>query len=80
MTFLFSNVCVYCTPFNLSFQGKRRCMGENLAKSTLFLFFATFMHSFDFMVPAKDNLPSIEGYDGITLSPKPFKLKISPRL
>lgn len=53
-------------------------MGENLAKSTLFLFFATFLHSFEFEV-AGTTMPSTEGYDGITLSPKPFKLLIRPR-
>lgn len=61
------------------FIGKRRCMGENLAKSTLFLFFATFLHSFEFEVPMRTVMPSIEGHDGITLSPKPFKLLVRPR-
>lgn len=60
-------------------SGKRRCMGENLAKSTLFLFFATFLHSFEFRVSQGHSMPSTEGYDGITLSPKPFKLVITPR-
>lgn len=60
-------------------SGKRRCMGENLAKSTLFLFFTTFLHSFEFFVPNGHPMASIEGYDGITLSPKPFKLVLKPR-
>lgn len=64
-------------PFGL---GKRRCMGENLAKSSLFLFFASFMHSFNIRVPKGEPLPDIVGLDGITLSPKPFKLILSPRL
>lgn len=56
--------------------GRRRCMGENLAKCSLFLFFASFMHAFDFQ--AKE-MPAIEGYDGITISPYPFKLILKSR-
>lgn len=69
----------YAYWIHWSIQGKRRCMGENLAKSTLFLFFATFLHSFEFSAPPGSGMPRIDAYDGITLSPKPFKLLIKPR-
>lgn len=49
-------------------------MGENFAKSSLFLFFASFMHAFDFSVVTDDKTPDLEPQDGITLSPKPFQL------
>lgn len=63
-------------PFGL---GKRRCMGENLAKNSLFLYFATFMHAFNMIVPNNVPLPNIEPNDGITLQPKPFQLQLKPR-
>lgn len=56
--------------------GRRRCIGENLAKSNLFLFFATFMHAFDM----KSSLvPPMEGVDGITIAPKPLRVKITSK-
>ncbi|XP_055315409.1 methyl farnesoate epoxidase-like [Sitodiplosis mosellana] len=63
-------------PFGL---GKRRCMGENLAKASLFLYFATFMHAFNMIVPNNVSLPNIKPIDGITLQPRPFKLQLKPR-
>lgn len=54
-------------------------MGENLAKSSMFLFFASFMHSFNFDVPFGTKLPDTVGLDGITLSPKPFEIVLTPR-
>lgn len=55
----------------------RRCIGENLAKSSLFLFFSTFLHFFN--VEPAGELPDVVGRDGITLSPKPFKVKLTGR-
>lgn len=60
--------------------GKRRCMGENLAKSSLFLFFASFLHGFYIKMPNGEKLPDTTGIDGITLSPKGYKVILSPRL
>lgn len=54
-------------------------MGENLAKSSLFLFFASFMHSFYVTTPAGHDLPDTNGLDGITIAPKPFKVMLTPR-
>ncbi|XP_059612681.1 uncharacterized protein LOC132259145 [Phlebotomus argentipes] len=62
-------------------SGKRRCMGENLAKSSLFVFFATFMHAFEMELPEDaEHLPDLEGVDGITLSPKAYKIILSRRV
>ncbi|XP_031618139.1 methyl farnesoate epoxidase-like [Contarinia nasturtii] len=63
-------------PFGL---GKRRCMGEHLAKASLFLYFATFMHAFQMIVPSDIPLPNIQPNDGITLQPKSFVLQLKPR-
>lgn len=54
-------------------------MGEHLAKSSLFLYFATFMHAFTLIVPNGVPLPNTLPNDGITLQPKPFKLQLKPR-
>lgn len=54
-------------------------MGENLAKSSLFLYLASFIHSFDMKIPAGNALPDLTGLDGITLSPKPFEVLLNPR-
>nr|WGW06502.1 CYP15A1 [Blattella germanica] len=63
-------------PFGL---GKRRCLGETLAKSSLFIFFSTLLHNFTVSVPSGHPVPSMEGYDGVTLSPKPFYAKLVAR-
>ncbi|PSN47976.1 Methyl farnesoate epoxidase, partial [Blattella germanica] len=62
-----------------SSAGKRRCLGETLAKSSLFIFFSTLLHNFTVSVPSGHPLPSMEGYDGVTLSPKPFYAKLVAR-
>ncbi|XP_053688047.1 methyl farnesoate epoxidase-like [Sabethes cyaneus] len=66
----------YFMPFG---AGKRRCLGESLARSNLFLFFAAFMHAF-IIEPADEGLPELEGIDGITLSPKPYYVALKERL
>ncbi|KAJ9576497.1 hypothetical protein L9F63_025607 [Diploptera punctata] len=63
-------------PFGI---GKRRCIGETLAKASLFLFFSTLLHNFSILPSSESPLPSLEGYDGVTLSPKPFSAKLIPR-
>ncbi|CAB0032549.1 unnamed protein product [Trichogramma brassicae] len=62
-------------PFGL---GKRRCLGEVLARHTLFLF-ASILHYYD-VNPSPDHpLPELLGYDGFVISPKPYYLKLTPR-
>ncbi|XP_058835271.1 methyl farnesoate epoxidase-like [Topomyia yanbarensis] len=67
----------YFLPFG---AGKRRCLGESLAKSSLFLFFAAFMHAFIVESATEGQLPELNGIDGITLSPKPYYVKLRERL
>ncbi|XP_030764527.1 methyl farnesoate epoxidase-like [Sitophilus oryzae] len=65
----------YYLPFGL---GKRRCLGEGLAKTQIFLFFTCLLHNFTF--EAVDGFyPCEEPYDGFALAPKPFKAKLIPR-
>lgn len=60
--------------------GKRRCIGENIARSSLFIYFASFMQAFKMAVPTGVNLPDINPMDGITLQPKPFKVELIRRI
>ncbi|XP_053970473.1 methyl farnesoate epoxidase-like isoform X1 [Hylaeus volcanicus] len=63
-------------PFGL---GKRRCPGEMLARSSLFLFFAYVIHYFDIEISPDHDKPDPNGYDGFTISPKPYYLKLATR-
>lgn len=62
------------------FLGKRRCIGENIARSSLFIYFASFMHAFKMAIPSGVDLPDITPMDGITLQPKPFKVELIRRI
>ncbi|XP_033308798.1 probable cytochrome P450 303a1 [Bombus bifarius] len=63
-------------PFGL---GRRRCMGENLARSNTFIIATTLLQAFTFStVPGEE--PSTEDFvDGVTISPKPFRVMVSLR-
>ncbi|XP_011646191.1 methyl farnesoate epoxidase-like [Pogonomyrmex barbatus] len=66
----------YSLPFGL---GKRRCLGEQLARSSLFLFLAYIVHYFDLETSTEHARPDLNGYDGFTISPKPYYLKLTRR-
>nr|AGN04309.1 cytochrome P450 [Oryzias melastigma] len=57
-------------PFS---AGKRLCLGENLARMELFLFFTSFMQHFSFSMPAGVE-PVLEYRGGLTLAPKPYRI------
>lgn len=64
-------------PFGI---GKRRCLGETLAKTEVFLLFAGLLHQFSFNVPDGEEPPTLEYIPGITLQPKPFTVTLKPRM
>ncbi|EFA01264.1 cytochrome P450 15A1 [Tribolium castaneum] len=66
----------YFAPFG---YGKRRCLGESLAKANYFLFFTALLHNFYLEKDCDGPEPQLEGYDGVTISPKPFRAKLIPR-
>uniref|UniRef100_A0A8C4XGD4 Uncharacterized protein n=1 Tax=Erpetoichthys calabaricus TaxID=27687 RepID=A0A8C4XGD4_ERPCA len=62
-------------PFS---AGQRICLGENLAKMDLFLFFTSLLQKLTFHSPAGVE-PSFDFQVGLTLSPLPFQICASMR-
>ena len=61
-------------PFS---TGKRQCPGESLAKAELFLFFVGMLQKYKFEPNDPNNLPEVEMLNGVTNSPKPYKVKMT---
>ncbi|XP_071507238.1 cytochrome P450 2J5-like [Diadema antillarum] len=64
-------------PFS---AGRRVCMGEQLAKMELFLFFMSIMQHFEFVFPDPQSKPSFLGVVGLNRQPEPFLVKAIPRM
>ena len=62
-------------PFSI---GKRRCLGENLAKAEYSVFAITLLRNFTFKMEDPANPPKLEGF-GLIYSPFPFKALIETR-
>ena len=56
-------------PFGV---GKRRCMGEMMARSNLFLFIVTLLQNFQFLIPEGHSVPNDEPLDGATPSVRQY--------
>ncbi|CAH6790546.1 cytochrome P450 2J3 [Phodopus roborovskii] len=63
-------------PFSI---GKRACLGEQLARSELFIFFTALMQKFTFKPPVNEKL-SLKFRMGLTLNPVSHNLCAVPRL
>ncbi|XP_028637495.1 cytochrome P450 2J6-like, partial [Grammomys surdaster] len=62
-------------PFSM---GKRACLGEQLARSELFIFFTTLVQKFTFKPPINEKL-SLTFRNGLTLSPISHRICAVPR-
>ncbi|XP_078701774.1 cytochrome P450 2J1-like [Branchiostoma floridae x Branchiostoma belcheri] len=63
-------------PFSM---GRRVCLGEQLARMELFLFFTSLMQHFTFKLPGGAPLPSTTGKVGVTNTAEDFDLHAIPR-
>ncbi len=63
-------------PFGV---GKRRCLGETLAKMTLYLFFTGLLSTFNLRKEHENDYLSSEPNMGGTLSPQHYKVRFVPR-
>lgn len=70
--------CTKLWLFHCFHSGKRLCLGENLARMELFLFFTSFMQHFTFSMPAGVK-PDTGFRFGVTLAPKPYEICAIPR-
>uniref|UniRef100_F7B9G7 Cytochrome P450 2J2-like n=1 Tax=Monodelphis domestica TaxID=13616 RepID=F7B9G7_MONDO len=62
-------------PFS---AGKRVCLGEQLARAELFIFFTCLLQRFTFQAPPDTQL-SLDFRAGLTISPAPYKICALPR-
>ncbi|XP_075161819.1 cytochrome P450 305a1 [Haematobia irritans] len=67
----------YFIPFGM---GRRRCLGDALARACLFSFVVKICENFQIaLTQSKEDQPSMTLLPGITLSPKPYKVKFIKR-
>ncbi|XP_054754953.1 cytochrome P450 2U1-like [Lytechinus pictus] len=59
--------------------GRRKCLGEQLAKMELYFFFTHLLHRFEFRIPEGALPPSTAGKVGATRNPMPFSVCAIPR-
>ncbi len=63
-------------PFGV---GKRRCLGETLARIELFLFFTGLLHRFKIDKLNPEQILEIDPVPGVVLTPKPYQIRMSLR-
>lgn len=62
-----------------SLTGRRLCLGDNMARVEMFLFFTAVMQQFSFSLIPGEPAPSLVPDDGLVVHPPPFSLIINNR-
>jgi len=65
--------------FLLFSAGRRRCIGENLARKELFYIFTRLVRDFHFEPNETESFPSLHGKTGGTIVPHPFTVVFKSR-
>uniref|UniRef100_A0A8D2KQB5 Uncharacterized protein n=1 Tax=Varanus komodoensis TaxID=61221 RepID=A0A8D2KQB5_VARKO len=65
--------------FLIFMAGVRMCLGEKMARVTLFISFATLLKTFRFRLPEGVKEINVERLPGIIAQPQPFKICAVPR-
>ena len=60
-------------------SGRRKCLGESVARVENFLFFANLLKNFKLEIPEGCARPLVEPMDGMTIGPKHFSIKLTSR-
>ncbi|NXS91868.1 CP2D3 protein, partial [Jacana jacana] len=63
-------------PFS---AGRRACLGEQLARMELFIFFTTLLQKFRFVLPEDQPRPRQDGYFALIKAPHPYLVQAVPR-
>ncbi|KFP27406.1 Cytochrome P450 2D14, partial [Colius striatus] len=63
----------------LSLAGRRVCLGEQLARMELFLFFTSLLQKFTFVLPEDQPRPRTDGHFSFTNCPHPYLVRAVPR-
>lgn len=63
----------------LAFLGRRRCVGEILAKNCIFLLFVEILRRYNVSLAPGSEPPTGKPLPGITLSPESYRVKFTER-
>lgn len=61
------------------FLGHRRCPGETVARSAIFLLFSGIMKNYKLLPVSSNDLPETDPQPGLTISPKPYEVLLVER-
>ncbi|XP_075539927.1 cytochrome P450 18a1-like [Dermacentor variabilis] len=66
----------YFMPFSV---GRRMCLGNHLTQTEVFLFLSNLLLRYTLELPEGEQPPSMDGHVAVSHTPRPFRVKITPR-